>query len=229
MRVQTKTTRAFRFICRRRGLLGIIAVAIVAAASAPAASNVPSIALWGSREVRATTLHLFPKWTGVLERYFNEQKLADAPCSATTVNRCHLREWSAFIADLRDRDAMSQLIAVNREMNRRRYVTDPVNYGVDDYWATPLQFFVKNGDCEDYAITKYMSLRALGFADDSLRIVVLQDLNLRVAHAILVVQLSGRSYALDNQIPDVIETQRIHHYRPIYSVNERYWWFHRYG
>ena len=122
---------------------------------------------------------------------------------------------------------MDKIIAVNAYMNRKRYIIDPRNYGVRDYWATPAQFLSRNGDCEDYAIAKYMSLRSLGFKDSQLRIVVLQDLNLDLAHAILVVYHNGRAYVLDNQIETVVPADRVYHYKPYYSINEHYWWLHR--
>ena len=112
-------------------------------------------------------------------------------------------------------------------MNRSPYIIDPINYGVPDYWATPVQFFVKDGDCEDYAITKYLSLRSLGWPAEKMRIVVLQDMNLNIAHAVLVVQLNGKGYVLDNQISQLVTDDQILHYRPIYSINENAWWLHR--
>jgi predicted transglutaminase-like cysteine proteinase len=60
-----------------------------------------------------------------------------------------------------------------------------------------------------------------------MKIVVLQDINLGVAHAILVVKYEGRNLVLDNQIGQVVDATRIRHYRPIYSVNEMGWWRHK--
>ena len=96
-----------------------------------------------------------------------------------------------------------------------------------DYWATPSQFLTRNGDCEDYAITKYFSLRQLGFSADSMRIVVLQDLNLNTAHAILIVYMGKKALVLDNQVATVVDATSILHYQPIYSINEKHWWLHR--
>ena len=112
-------------------------------------------------------------------------------------------------------------------MNGVPYITDIRNYGVDDYWATPKQFLYRDGDCEDYAIAKYMSLRALGFTPEELRVVVLQDLNLRIAHAVLVVYLDQQGLILDNQIKRVVDQEKIHHYSPYYSINETAWWLHK--
>jgi predicted transglutaminase-like cysteine proteinase len=72
-----------------------------------------------------------------------------------------------------------------------------------------------------------MSLRTLGFTNSEMRIVVLQDMNLRVGHAILVVNVGGQALVLDNQVRNVVRAETIHHYRPIYSINEHNWWLHR--
>ena len=211
-------------------LAAVFAGWVVAAAGSAQASFVAAIRypnLFGTTEIQSASVSLFPKWQGALSRYFDERRLADAPCESTLFNRCHLREWNAFLASLRGYDAMTQIGAVNDYMNTRRYIIDPRNYGVPDYWATPLQFLTRNGDCEDYAIAKYLSLRALGFEAAEMRIVVLQDLNLRIAHAILVVYRQGRALVLDNQVRGVIPAETIRHYRPIYSINEEHWWRHR--
>ena len=72
-----------------------------------------------------------------------------------------------------------------------------------------------------------MSLRTLGFKDSELRVVVLQDLNLGVAHAVLIVYLDGQALLLDNQIGRVIDQAKVRHYRPYYSINEKFWWLHK--
>lgn len=202
------------------------------AGTAPAGANTGHGAfpvIFGTRTTESPNIAMFPKWSGALSRYFNEQKLVDAPCTSSLFNACHLKDWKEFLQSLRGKDRLSQVRAVNAYMNRQRYLTDPRNYGVKDYWATPGQFFKRNGDCEDYAIAKFMSLRALGFDNNDMRIVVLQDLNLRIGHAILVVHLNGQALVLDNQVRSVVPAETIRHYKPIYSINERSWWLHRHS
>ena len=196
-----------------------------ATATYGAAATSPS--LFGYREVQSSKLFLFPKWRGALSRHFNEAKLQDAACTETAFNRCHLRQWKKFLRGLRGIDRISQIKAVNFFFNRHPYIIDPKNYGVPDYWATPFQFLTRDGDCEDYAITKYFSLRSWGFSAESMRIVVLQDLNLNTAHAILIVFMGKKALVLDNQVATVVDATSILHYRPIYSINEKHWWLHR--
>jgi predicted transglutaminase-like cysteine proteinase len=101
------------------------------------------------------------------------------------------------------------------------------NWGQEDYWATPFQFLKKNGDCEDYAISKYMALKALGVKVEDMRIVALQDLNLNLGHAVLVVYVGDEPQLLDNQISSVVAANSIRHYQPVFSINEEGWWLHR--
>ena len=60
-----------------------------------------------------------------------------------------------------------------------------------------------------------------------MRIVVLQDLNLKIAHAVLVVYVDGEAWILDNQITQIVTADTILHYRPLFSLNEDSWWIHR--
>jgi len=223
-----------RFIPRviPRAILGATALLMSVSAALPVAANTTASAfpsIFSTRTTKSSNIAMFPKWGGALSRYFSERQLTDASCTSTLFNQCHLTEWKEFLTSLKGKGKLSQVKAVNAYMNRQRYFTDPRNYGVKDYWATPGQFFERNGDCEDYAIAKFMSLRALGFTNKEMRIVVLQDMNLRVGHAILVVNLNGQALVLDNQVRSVVRAETIRHYRPIYSINEHNWWLHRRG
>ncbi len=176
--------------------------------------------LFGTRESFSAKLTLFTKWTGTLSRYQGEVE----GCQSSI---CDKAAWQRFIDGLRGAGPAAQLDAVNAEMNRHPYIEDPVNWGVPDYWETPFEFLRRDGDCEDYAISKYLALRALGLDLGTMRIVVLQDMNLDLGHAVLAVYLDGRIMILDNQIKRVVGADSIRHYRPIYSINEDGWWLHQ--
>ena len=193
---------------------------------APARAEKTYPSLFNTAESHSQRLQPFQKWTGMLERQVNERALYDGACTAKRFNRCHLQEWRALLVSLAAKDRKTQLAAVNEFMNRASYIEDLPNWGVPDYWATPLQFLTKDGDCEDYAIAKFVSLRTLGFANDELRIAVVDDANLQQPHAVLVVYMDEQALVLDNQIPQIVPSSMIKHYRPIYSINEDTWWLH---
>ena len=119
---------------------------------------------------------------------------------------------------------LEQLNAVNQFANEHEYILDIENYGMDDYWATPKEFLYNNGDCEDYAIIKMLSLKKLGFDMERIRLVVLQDTNLRTPHAVLAVESKNDILIMDNQVDEVISHKYILHYVPVYAVNEMKWW-----
>ena len=184
--------------------------------------------LFGSTERRFRSMKPFKKWTGMLKRNEKERPIDGRPCDPAFHDECELSQWTDFLDSIRDEDAFEKITAINSYHNQAKYLTDQLNWKQKDYWETVAEFFARNGDCEDFSIAKYMSLRAVGFKASEVRILVVQDLNLKVGHAILVVYLDGKAYILDNQVNEVMEVSRIRHYRVQYSINEKYWWRHRY-
>jgi len=121
---------------------------------------------------------------------------------------------------------IDQLKAANGFINQWRYRTDSYNYKTSDYWASPTEFFSRSGDCEDYAIAKYVTLRQMGFSADQLRLVVVKDLNRNLAHAVLAAYVDGEVYILDNVNGQVRLQADVTEYAPYYSVNEQSRWAH---
>jgi predicted transglutaminase-like cysteine proteinase len=181
--------------------------------------------LFGYREVPQHGMEYLPQWLSVLERHL-QQDVPDGDCHDHLFNRCHLKKWYQFLDSIKDLPRWQQLEKVNRYANHKHYVLDLANYGMEDYWAIVKEFLSNGGDCEDYAITKFFSLRWLGFKNRDLRIVILQDANLRIPHAILAVFFQGDVVILDNQVQEIVSQKIIAHYIPLYSVNEKEWWLH---
>ena len=186
--------------------------------------------LFGSHETMSRQLVAFKKWNGMLER--SKQDLdhiipEKRPCRLTEDQQCYMDSWRSFLTFLKGKSAQRQIAEINVYMNKSPYITDIINWGVPDYWTTVRQFFNKDGDCEDYAIAKYMSLKSLGFDAEKMRVVVVHDTNLDIPHAVLVVSIGGERLILDNQISYVVKEKAVLHYRPYYSINETAWWLHR--
>ena len=73
------------------------------------------------------------------------------------------------------------------------------------------------GDCEDFAIAKLAMLRRAGIADKDLYLVILKDTVRRADHAVLVVRAAGHMYLLDNGTDEVLDSETVHDYRPIFT------------
>lgn len=200
---------------------------IPAYAQAGPIKYMPSV--FRSVEARFDDTKKFGKWVSMLERKLEQQPELDTKgCGFKLNEACGPYSWRKFVAEIGSEDAWSKIVKVNAYLNEFRYVTDFANWGVADFWETPLEFLEKRGDCEDYAIAKYVTLKKLGFDPDSMRIVALNDTNLKTGHAVLMLSYKDQIYILDNQSRTVTVEKNIRHYQAVYSINERHWWLHIY-
>ncbi len=210
-----------------RLLAGLVLALALGAAGAPRVADAQSIHLFGTQEIPGTDLSAFHKWNDMLARHEAERDRLEPACASGDATACALRDWQSLLGKLRNRHPREQIAAVNLLVNRRDYVPDTSNYGETDYWATPAQFLTNRGDCEDFAIIKYMSLRTLGFRSDQLRVVVVEDVGAGAPHAVLVVLMDDEALVLDNRTAEVVPHERLMNYRPYYSLNEKGWWLHQ--
>ena len=107
--------------------------------------------------------------------------------------------WREMVIGLRGADEDTQLQTVNVFFNRWQYRSDMETYGRSDEWAGPIKFMENSGDCEDYALAKYTTLLFVGFHDEAMRIMAVQDNNRGgIGHAVLNVSTTSGNMILDN-------------------------------
>lgn len=175
-------------------------------------------ALFGSTEKRSYNLSPFTKWTGMFDRFETTMKSSHAEKVMTS--------WKAELSGLTNQPLEVMAERVNRMMNEVTYIEDSNNWGKSDYWATPVEFFSRGGDCEDFAIAKYTALRALGVPEERLRVAIVHDKQKNIPHAVLIVYTDTGALMLDNQNQSVINAATYTRYRPIFSINRQAWWLH---
>jgi predicted transglutaminase-like cysteine proteinase len=139
--------------------------------------------------------------------------------------------WRKLIEEagaLPDNDKLNK---VNTFFNRRmQYKTDMEVYKVEDYWATPLEAMGNAaGDCEDFAIAKYMTLRIMGIPDERLRLIYVryQSGNTApIAHMVLgyYAQPEEEPVILDNMVSSVRPASMRPDLSPVYSFNSAGLW-----
>lgn len=80
--------------------------------------------------------------------------------------------WRALVDSGAQLDEREKLRRVNEHWNRAvRFGEDMEVWGQEDYWATPVETLGRGrGDCEDYVIGKYFSLRVMGVPEEKLRL-----------------------------------------------------------
>lgn len=175
-------------------------------------------ALFGAEEKKSTNLKAFTKWSGMFERFDREYN----QLSSQKI----IRNLKIELAEYKSSSILEMARQVNDMMNEKKYIVDSKNWGKSDYWATPVEFMTRGGDCEDFAIAKYAALRALGVPEDRMRIAIVQDLQKNIPHAILVVYSEKGPVILDNQADKVLADEQVRHYKPIFSINREAWWLH---
>jgi predicted transglutaminase-like cysteine proteinase len=183
-------------------------------------------ALFGSREVYSQSTWRFKQWTDMLARSDAEFDDAQHVCTSLNDTHCVPAEWQALLDQLKGLDLRQQIALVNQAMNRHPYVTTMQNWHQSMYWETAFEFLRYGGQCQDYAIAKYLLLRAAGLPADQMRMVVLRDTALDLDHAVLAVYVDGAPQLLDNLRRDIVAASDVDDYRPYYSINENGWWYH---
>ncbi|MBU1281872.1 MAG: transglutaminase-like cysteine peptidase [Gammaproteobacteria bacterium] len=134
-----------------------------------------------------------------------------------------IQAWEAQIKASTDSSERDKLTEVNRFFNRQiRFVDDIQLWKQNDYWATPVEMLVKGaGDCEDYSIAKYFTLRRLGIPSDKLRITYVKALNYNQAHMVLTYYASpgAEPLVLDNLINEIKPASQRKDLLPVYAFN----------
>lgn len=116
-----------------------------------------------------------------------------------------------------------KLELVNNFMNRTQFIDDIVHWGKEDYWATPVEFLSTDaGDCEDFSIAKYFTLRTLGVPDEKLRITYVKELVIyNQAHMVLAYfpTPDAEPLVLDNINKTIQPASTRTDLLPVYSFN----------
>jgi predicted transglutaminase-like cysteine proteinase len=99
------------------------------------------------------------------------------------------------------RSGRARVGLINRAVDLAiRPTSDKVQWGVADRWSAPFETLRSGrGDCEDYAIVKYLALLEAGLSEDDMKIVILKNVFPNEDHAVLAVRVDGNWLILDNR------------------------------
>ena len=165
---------------------------------------------------------LLRKWLGVAHK-LEDERVQLALCDGDR-ERCVSEAALKFLRIVdsgRQRDGRARLAEINRAINLAiRPMEDLEQYGEVDVWSSPLVTFNTGaGDCEDYAIAKYVALQMVGIPAEDLRIVVVVDVDGK-GHAVASVRSDGHWLILDNQQMAMVEDVDARTYRARFVIEE---------
>lgn len=160
----------------------------------------------------------------------NERVLDRVEASYGTDARERVVDWQGLMAatnaqpEIQDSPKME---GANGFFNRVEWVSDLDHWGREDYWATPIETLASNGgDCEDYSIGKYFTLKDTGVENDKLRITYVKALDYNQAHMVLAYYPTpdAEPLILDNINKTILPASQRPDLLPIYSFNGESLW-----
>jgi predicted transglutaminase-like cysteine proteinase len=163
------------------------------------------------------------KWLGV-EHKLDEERVQLALCEGDR-DRCvspAALQFLAIVDRAKAREGRARLGEINRAINLAiRSMSDLAQWGEVDVWSSPLVTFAHGaGDCEDYAIAKFVALGQAGISPDDLRIVIIRDVLSGEDHAVTAARLDGRWLILDNRRMAMVEDGNVRNYQPLFVIDQ---------
>jgi predicted transglutaminase-like cysteine proteinase len=178
---------------------------------------------FGLQIMSASTNELSAKW-GALQSQLRSDEATLAMCRSDE-NECPAaaRAFLRIIEQGRTRQGRARIGEINRAVNLIiKPMSDWAQHGIDDVWSAPLATFATGaGDCEDYAIAKYLALRESGTVADDLRLVIVRDIRRGVLHAVVAVRFDGEWLILDNRHLALVSAAEVRHYSPLFVLDHR--------
>ena len=162
-------------------------------------------------------------WAGEIEPGF-------AGLLGRSEGRARVLTWQRMLEAGRSGSDEEKLEQVNRHFNTLGFASDAEQWGRQDYWATPMEFLYRGaGDCEDFAVAKYISLRQLGVSIERLRLVYAFAAKRNEAHMVLAYFEAPQAdpLILDNLVSDIRPASRRRDLSPVYSFNDSGLWLTR--
>lgn len=141
-----------------------------------------------------------------------------------------IKDWQGALGDVQSAAEQEKLRFINAYINGRvRFTEDQVTWNQTDYWATPLETLSRaQGDCEDYVIAKYFSLRSIGVPAAKLRLTYVRA---RIggalqAHMVLAYYSApdAEPVILDNLVSEIRPASRRPDLSPVFSFNSEGLW-----
>lgn len=136
--------------------------------------------------------------------------------------RQRLTDWQDLIRKDASETDLEKLEKVNVFFNGIEFVSDALLWKQEDYWATPIEFLMHNaGDCEDFSIAKYFTLKKLGVNENKLNLTYVKALELNQAHMVVTYfeTPEAEPLILDNLVDEIKPASARNDLLPVFSFN----------
>lgn len=144
--------------------------------------------------------------------------------------RERVANWCSLMDVGRHYPEIIKVYKVNELINKTEYIYDAPQWGKTDYWATPFELLETNkGDCEDFSIAKYYTLRKLGVPERRLRFIYTRSVGTEQAHMVLAYYPTpeGSPLILDSLDKNIRRSSERKDLLPVFSFNRYGMWISR--
>jgi predicted transglutaminase-like cysteine proteinase len=169
------------------------------------------------------TGHISAQWADLQSRIRSEQETL-AACLANSRCPAAARQFLQIVELGRQRQGRARLAEINRAVNFSiKPLSDWAQYGVADFWSSPLATLGAGaGDCEDYAVLKYVALLEAGIVPNDLRLLIVYDPRRGTNHAVVAVHLHEEWLILDSHTLIMVTSSDARYYRPLFVLDHRH-------
>lgn len=146
----------------------------------------------------------------------------------------NVQQWRTLLRESQALPETEKIKHVNAFFNRRIAFRDDAEiWGAADYWATPLETLGRaGGDCEDFTIAKYVTLKLLDVPIERMRLIYVRaqiggpHSGISQAHMVLGYYAApgAEPLILDNLITDIRPASRRGDLKPVFSFNSDGLW-----
>lgn len=166
----------------------------------PATESDPLAPLLFGMETEPAAGEVAAKWRAVEAQIDRDQQVL-ARCRAHETCPVVAQNLLNIVAEGAGRSGRARVGLINRAVDLAITPTsDEAQWGVADHWSSPFETLqTRRGDCEDYAIVKYVALLEAGLSHDDVKIVVLRNLLPKEDHAAVAARVNGEWLILDNR------------------------------
>lgn len=176
---------------------------------------------FGLNAVRVATGELLTNWSSVKADIRAESEIL-AQCREDIV-RCPpaARTFLAIVAEGRAHTGRARIGVINRAINLAIHpMSDLAQWGVEDRWTAPIATLTTGfGDCEDYAIAKYVALTEAGLDAEDVQLIIVRDLARGGGHAVVAVRLDGGWIMLDNRWLALVDDREMRRVTPMFVLD----------
>jgi predicted transglutaminase-like cysteine proteinase len=165
------------------------------------------------------------KWSHARAEIARELQIVDR-CRKDNVCPAGAQRLIDLSAEGAGRNGRARLGFINRAVNLAISPTsDEAQWRVTDHWSSALETLQsERGDCEDYAIVKYLALLDSGMSEADLKIVLMKSIFPNEDHTVVAARFDDEWLILDNRTPALVRDRNLTRTVPVFVLDQAGVW-----